>query len=67
MKNENNDDEKIPDYVKGMRKACEEAGVELERTDEDPDRLLIRYLLSFPPEKRTNFLRVRLPNGGSTI
>ena len=54
-------------YVDGMRKACEELGVKLERTDEDHDRHLIRHLLSKPPNKRTNFLRVRLPNGGSGI
>jgi len=28
---------------------------------------MIRYVLSFPPNKRTNFLRVPLPNGGSAI
>ena len=38
-----------------------------ERTDEDPDLRMIRYLLSFPPNKRTNFLRIPLPNGGSAI
>jgi len=37
------------------------------RVDEDPDRHLIRSVLSFPPNERTNFLRVRLPNGGSAI
>jgi len=65
MKNENK--KNIPDYVEGMRKACKEAGVKLERTDEDPDRHLIRLLLALPPNKRTNFLRVPLPNGGSAI
>ncbi|MCL2823008.1 MAG: hypothetical protein FWD57_03370 [Polyangiaceae bacterium] len=38
-----------------------------ERTNEDPDRHMIRYLLSFPPNQRTNFLRVPLPNGGSAL
>ena len=38
-----------------------------ERIDEDPDRHLIRYLLSLPPNERTHFLRVPLPNGGSAI
>ena len=38
-----------------------------ERTDEDPDRHLIRYLLSKPHNERTHFLRVSLPNGGSAI
>ena len=37
------------------------------RVDEDPDRHLIRSLLSIPPNERTNFLRVPLPNGGSAI
>ena len=37
------------------------------RVDEDPDVDLIRYLLSFPPNERTNFLRIPLPNGGSGI
>jgi hypothetical protein len=27
----------------------------------------IRERLALPPEKRMNFLRVRLPNGGSTL
>lgn len=27
----------------------------------------IRRLLALPPSKRTNFLRVRLPNGGSSL
>ncbi|MDQ2668232.1 MAG: hypothetical protein M3Z05_19860 [Gemmatimonadota bacterium] len=27
----------------------------------------IRRQLALPPEKRTNFLRVRLPNGGSAL
>ena len=27
----------------------------------------IRRLLALPPEKRTNFLRVRLPNGGTSL
>lgn len=27
----------------------------------------IRRQLSLPPNKRTNFLRVRLPNGGSSL
>jgi len=38
-----------------------------ERTDEDHDRHMIRHLLSLPPNQRTNFLRVPLPNGGSAI
>ena len=36
----------------------------------ESDRALvqqIRRLLALPPSKRTNFLRVRLPNGGSAI
>ena len=37
------------------------------RVDVDPDIDMIRYLLSFPPNERTNFLRVPLPNGGSAI
>ena len=37
------------------------------RVDEDPDRHLIRSLLSIPPNERTNFLRVPHPNGGSSI
>jgi hypothetical protein len=28
---------------------------------------LIRHRLSLPVEKRLNFLRVRLPNGGSSL
>lgn len=27
----------------------------------------IRRLQALPPERRTNFLRVRLPNGGSAL
>ena len=27
----------------------------------------IRRLLALPPERRTQFLRVRLPNGGSAL
>ncbi len=27
----------------------------------------IRRLLALPPSKRTNFLRVRLPNGGTSL
>ncbi len=27
----------------------------------------IRRLLALPPHKRTHFLRVRLPNGGSSL
>ena len=38
-----------------------------ERTDEDPDRHLIRLRLALPMNKRTNFFRVSLPNGGSAI
>ena len=30
-------------------------------------RQQIRYLLSLPTEKRTHFLRVRLPGGGSAL
>lgn len=30
-------------------------------------RDLIRQRLDLPPEKRLNFLRVRLPNGGSAL
>lgn len=44
-----------------------EATRQPERIDEDPDRHIIRYLLSFPPNERTNFLRVPLPNGGSAL
>jgi hypothetical protein len=36
----------------------------------ETDRALIeqiRRLLAMPPSKRTHFLRVRLPNGGSAI
>jgi len=60
-------DENAKDYVEGIRKACKELNVELIQTDEDPDRHLIRYLLSFPPNERTNFLRVPHPDGGSGI
>ena len=28
---------------------------------------MIRRQLALPPNKRTNFLRVRLPNGGSAL
>jgi hypothetical protein len=44
-----------------------EATRQPERINEDPDRHLIRHLLSLPPSERTNFLRVPLPNGGSAI
>ena len=37
------------------------------RVDEDPDIHLIRLLLAKPPNERTHFLRVPLPNGGSGI
>lgn len=36
----------------------------------ESDRALIqqiRRLLALPPSKRTHFLRVRLPNGGSAL
>ena len=33
-----------------------------ERVDEDPDRHLIRYILTFPPNERARFLPVPLPN-----
>jgi len=62
MKNETNEKS-----IEEMLKAFDATTVELIRTDEDPDRHMIRYLLSFPPNERTNFLRVPLPNGGSGI
>jgi hypothetical protein len=34
---------------------------------EEADRRRIRAILSKPMNKRTHFLRVRLPNGGSSI
>jgi len=37
------------------------------RIEEDHDVSMIQYLLSFPPNKRTSFLRIPLPNGGSAI
>ena len=39
----------------------------LERESDRALVLQIRRLLALPPSKRTNFLRVRLPNGGSAI
>ena len=35
--------------------------------DIDPDLHSIRHWQSLPPNKRTGFLRVRLPNGGSSL
>ena len=39
----------------------------LRRESERALVLQIRRLLALPPEKRTNFLRVRLPNGGTSL
>ena len=52
--------------AKNLRLPQEET-LQPERIDEAPDRHLIRYLLSLPPNERTHFLRVPLPNGGSAI
>ena len=38
-----------------------------ERVEDDPDRHLIKMLLSLPPNKRTNFLRVPVGHGGTHI
>jgi len=65
MKNENK--EKKAEEILKLFETFDPATVELERTDEDHDLHMIRYVLSFPPNKRTNFLRVPLPNGGSAI
>jgi len=62
MKNETNEKS-----IEEMLKEFDATTVELIKTDEDPDRHLIRYLLSFPPNERTNFLRVPHPQGGSSI
>jgi hypothetical protein len=39
----------------------------LKRDNEEAIRRRIQSLLALPPAKRTNFLRVRLPNGGSAL
>lgn len=43
------------------QKACP-SDVKVIRTNVDPDILMIRTLLALPMHKRTNFLRVRLPD-----
>ena len=65
MKNENS--KKTAEEILELFETFDATTVELERTDEDHDVHMIRYVLSFPPNKRTNFLRVPLPNGGSAI
>lgn len=39
----------------------------LKKESESADREQIRLLLSLPMNKRTHFLRIRLPNGGSSL
>jgi hypothetical protein len=41
--------------------------VALRKESERLDRQRLRERLSLPMSKRTNFLRVRLPSGGSAI
>jgi len=65
MKNENN--KQNEKSVEERLRDFDPSTVELIKTDEDPDRHMIRYLLSFPPDKRANFLRAPLPNGGNGI
>ncbi len=47
---------KKPSYLAGLKKATE-----------NEHRDMIRQLLDRPMNKRTNFLRVRHPNGGSHL
>ena len=63
MNNENTEKKSIAD----MLKTFDPKTVELIKTDVDHDRDMIRLLLSMPPNKRTHFLRIPLPNGGSAI
>ena len=51
--------------IEGVRVASDV--LKPKRLDEDPDRHLIRLLLSKPPNERTHFLRIPLPQGGSGI
>ncbi len=39
----------------------------LKKESDRVEREQIRLLLSLPMNRRTHFLRVRLPNGGSTL
>lgn len=43
------------------------AGEALKRESDRALVELIRRQLALPPNKRTNFLRVRLPNGGTAL
>lgn len=60
MKNADKTNPNVPDIRK-------DALLRPSRSDEDPDRHLIRLQLARPPHERTNFLRVPLANGGSGI
>lgn len=51
---------------KSRKKAIDSTKVETSeiiRSNVDPDLLMIRVLLALPMNRRTNFLRVRTPDG----
>ena len=52
---------------KSRRKSKEAALEALKKESERAELEQIRRLLSLPMNRRTHFLRVRLPNGGSAL
>lgn len=50
-----------------MRRSKRKRRPTLREESEMLEREMIRRLLAAPPEKRLNFLRVRLPEGGSAL
>lgn len=50
-----------------MKKENKNASAVKRAAEEENDRRIIRKLLALPPEKRMNFLRMRLKGGGSAV